>query len=329
VRTLTLARFLGFTEMHVFGMDGCEGKTGKHAAAHPNQRKEFFVLEYPAGSGIDYRTTPAMLEAAKNTWHELDMMPDVKATFYGEGLVQEMAKNYQRKKLKNPGVIGLAKPDLISPEYRELNRRLHVDNLTYGVGGGKHAPTVLKLAEIIAKSQKFVSILDYGCGKGYLAKALPFPIAEYDPSVPGKEESPRPADLVCCLDVLEHVEPDKLEFVLEDLRRCTLKYAFLVIHTGPSGKVLADGRNTHLIQKGAKWWAKQLSKYFWVNNDSIITKSLPLIHCVLTPKKNENNRISWLGPSGNRSVRSGQALNSEPDNPGSVPDNAAETVGAA
>jgi hypothetical protein len=34
------ARYLGFVEQHVFGMDGCEGATGKHAGAHPSQAKK-------------------------------------------------------------------------------------------------------------------------------------------------------------------------------------------------------------------------------------------------------------------------------------------------
>jgi cyclopropane fatty-acyl-phospholipid synthase-like methyltransferase len=128
------------------------------------------------------------------------------------------------------------------------------------VGGGKHADTVLKLAAAIGTT----SILDYGCGKGYLAKAIPFPIWEYDPAVPGKEECPRPADLVVSTDVLEHIEPDRLAYVLDDLRRVTRKVAYLVIHTGPAQKTLADGRNAHLIQQGAKWWTKRLSKFFKV-----------------------------------------------------------------
>jgi hypothetical protein len=39
---------------------------------------------------------------------------------------------------------------------------------------------------------------------------------EYYPFDPAFEEygEPRAADLVCCIDVLEHIEPEKLESVL-------------------------------------------------------------------------------------------------------------------
>lgn len=273
LRALTLARFFGFTSLHVFGMDGSDGATGPHAAAHPNQDKNRQPCEY---DGVTYYTTAAFLEAARQTWHELDQMPDVQATFYGEGLVQAMAKNYRPAPVKE-AAIAYNRPELISSSYCTLNRQLHQENLFYGVGGGKHADTVIKLAE----SMHTTSVLDYGCGKGYLARAIPFPIWEYDPAVPGKEESPRPADLVVCTDVLEHIEPDKLIFVLDDLRRVTRKVGYFVIHTGASTKSLPDGRNTHLIQQPRPWWGQVLSEFFQVAK---VIEAPPLLHVVVGPK---------------------------------------------
>lgn len=276
LRAMTMARFFGFTDLHIFGMDGCEGASGKHAAEHPNQPKDHSLLEY---NGVQYKTTVSLMTCAKQTFHELNQLKDCNATFYGEGLVQAMAKDYVPKHVPGSIFIGISKPETISVEYCELNRKLHKDNLAYGVGGGKHADTVLKLA----KSLETNSILDYGSGKGYLAKAIPFPIWEYDPAVPGKDESPRPADLVVCTDVLEHIEPDKLLFVLDDLRRCTKKLGYFVIHTGPSSKTLADGRNSHLIQQNKDWWAMKLKKFFILAKKSIIENG-PLLHCIVSPQ---------------------------------------------
>jgi len=261
LRAMTIARFFGFTDQHIFGMDGNQGKTGKHAAAHPSQAKDYAITEYPPGSGIEYQTTSGFLEAARGTFHELDQMPDVKATFHGEGLVQAMAKAYVPNPIgEGKAMIGYVKPALISAAYCEMNRKLHHDNLAFGVGGGKHLKQVLALAEAI----KTTSILDYGCGKGYLAKEIPFPIWEYDPAVPGKSDSPRPADLVVCTDVLEHIEPDRLPYVLQDLRRCMKQIGYFTIHTGPAQKTLPDGRNTHLIQRGEDWWRKRLVQFFQI-----------------------------------------------------------------
>lgn len=280
LRAMTIAGFLGFRDLHVFGIDGCARGSTKHAAAHPNAPKKFDTVEY---NGVTYETTAGMLQSARQVWHELDQMPSVHATFYGEGLVQEMAKDYKPKSTKVPknfaNVVGFAKPELISSEYRELNARLHRDNLAYGVGGEKHAPTVLKLVASLGTR----SVLDYGCGKGLLAKNMPFPIWEYDPAVPGKEESPRPADLVICTDVLEHIEPDKLNYVLDDLRRVTRTLGYFVIHTKAAMKTLPDGRNTHLIQRGKRWWKARLAKFFMVGK-ILEVKGGAELHVVVVPK---------------------------------------------
>lgn len=276
LRAMTIARFLGYTNQHVFGMDGSFPSEGsRHAAEHPNRPPINFITEY---KGNTYFTTPSFLTCAQQTFHELDMMKDVDAKFYGEGLVQEMAKDYVRKPVEH-NLIAFNVPEVISAEYTELNRKLHKENLAYGVGGGKHADTVIKLAD----SLKTKSILDYGCGKSYLSKAIPFPIWEYDPAVQGKETAPRPADLVVCTDVLEHIEPDKLSAVLEDLKRVTKKLGYFVIHTGSSTKSLSDGRNAHLIQKDKQWWRPKLEKYFTLIDKSIVEKS-PLLYVIVAPK---------------------------------------------
>lgn len=299
LRAIAIARFMGFRFMDIFGMDGCEGPSGKHAGEHPNQAKKSLPTVY---KGKTYYTTPGFLEAARQTTHELDMLPDVQATFHGEGLVQAMMADYVRKAdTPQEALIAFNKPELISDEYRKLNAQLHQENLAYGVGAGKHAPTVKKLLQTI-KGQDGLppSVLDYGCGKSFLQKALPFPIYEYDPAIPGKEQSPRPSDLVCCLDVLEHIEPDKLGFVLADLRRCVKQIGYFVINTQPASKTLPDGRNTHLIQQGLAWWQERLSKFFQIGK---VFETGPELHVIVgplaKPKAPSGDTIKVTAPSVN------------------------------
>lgn len=274
LRALVLARFLGFREQHVFGMDGNVREGDQtHAADHPNKPPYFFRCEY---GGRTWFTTPGYLEAARNTPYELDQMPDVNVTFYGDGLVQTLMREHVKQKAACP-IIAQKKPELISSEYRELNAQLHRDNLAYGVGGGKRAKVVLELA----KSLETTSILDFGCGKGYLAKEIPFPIWEYDPAIPGKDESPRAADLVVCTDVLEHVEPDKIVHVIDELARVTIKCGYFVIHTGPAVKKYANGQNTHLLQQDKQWWKIKLEQRFQIAK---IFEKGPELHFVVGPK---------------------------------------------
>lgn len=140
--------------------------------------------------------------------------------------------------------------DLISPEYRKLNRQMH-EARPFGGSGHRWAH------RIIALRIPGESILDYGCGMGTLKDVIP-DIQEYDPAVPGKDKPPKPADLVACTDVLEHVEPECLSVVLKHIREMTLRMAFVVIATRPSRKLLPDGSQPHRIIKPPKWWVMRL-----------------------------------------------------------------------
>lgn len=147
----------------------------------------------------------------------------------------------------------------ITEEYRKLNERFHREREDYGISGAQHAKTVAEIAMMIQAD----TILDYGCGKQTLARALPqFVVKGYDPAVPGMDAPPEPADLVVCTDVLEHVEPECLEDVLKDLHALTEKVLYLSISTRPAKKTLPDGRNAHINLMHYRDWLAKLLKYF-------------------------------------------------------------------
>ncbi len=128
-----------------------------------------------------------------------------------------------------------------------------------------------------------------------LAKELDFPIWEYDPAIPHKDTPPRPADFVVCIDVLEHIEPDYLDTVLEDLARCTLGVGYLVICTTKSIKTLPDGRNTHLIVQDEVWWRDKISQYFAIAPKGIIKGNAGTrLHIIVSPKANKKAGINKL-----------------------------------
>lgn len=110
-------------------------------------------------------------------------------------------------------------------------------------------------------------LLDYGCGhnlslKNNLNPTRSFRYQAYDPGVPEYSGDPIQAEMVTCIDVLEHIEPDCLEDVLDHLEALTEKVLFATVHTGPAGKKLPDGRNAHLIQKPSEWWLPKLTDRF-------------------------------------------------------------------
>lgn len=152
--------------------------------------------------------------------------------------------------------------DTISEDYLRLQTELH-RNPNYGVASLSFAPIVAN----VIKELRARTVADYGAGKQNLLVGLKkagvnleayYP---YDPVFPDYGP-PKSADLVCCIDVLEHIEPAKLDNVLEELARITTRFGFYSIHMGPAAKVLADGRNAHLIQQPASWWLPRLSQHF-------------------------------------------------------------------
>ena len=150
----------------------------------------------------------------------------------------------------------------ISDDYRNAQKQLH-ENPNYGVASLQYAPIVKEVIQQIGAT----SISDYGAGKCRLRMKLKelglrkFRYFPFDPAFPEYGE-PKEAELVCCIDVLEHVEPFYLDAVLIDLRKITTGHGFFTIHTGPAVKTLADGRNAHLIQNPASWWLPKLCDHF-------------------------------------------------------------------
>ena len=154
---------------------------------------------------------------------------------------------------------------VISKKYLDEQIELHQRDEHYGSQSIDHAPNVKKLMNDF----KISDISDYGAGKKNLQSALinsgfkNFDYFPYDPAFP-EYGAPKAANMVACIDVLEHIEIEYLDNVLEDLRKITKKFIYLCIATGPANKKLIDGRNAHLIQEPPRWWLPKLCNLFHI-----------------------------------------------------------------
>ena len=146
---------------------------------------------------------------------------------------------------------------LITNEYQKQQEQLH-ENPNYGVASVQYAPLVSEIVNTLGVTH----LLDYGAGKCRLFQNLKadhaMKLQAYDPGIKQLSSPPVPAEMVACIDVLEHIEPDCLDDVLDDLERLAECLVFLTIHTGPAAKVLSDGRNAHLTQQPLEWWLPKL-----------------------------------------------------------------------
>jgi len=110
-------------------------------------------------------------------------------------------------------------------------------------------------------------LLDYGCGSNVnLAKHLKadhkVTYQAYDPGVKRFSKDPLPAQMVACIDVLEHIEPENLENVLDHLASLVEVILFCTVSTCAAMKILSDGRNAHLIQEPMSFWLPKLWQRF-------------------------------------------------------------------
>lgn len=132
----------------------------------------------------------------------------------------------------------------------------------FGAGGaGQYdARKVMELC----RQYQCTSVLDYGCGKGWLGAQMPrsVDLRLYDPAMPEFAEEPLPADLVLCCDVMEHVEPERVDAVIDHLWTLTRKTIFVSIALELAAKTLPDGRNAHICLQGPLDWFKAFEPWF-------------------------------------------------------------------
>lgn len=154
---------------------------------------------------------------------------------------------------------------LISEEYRRLQRELHGWK---DYGKGVDTDRVVSAIELLSAGRIFpFRILDYGAGsRSHLMThraLLRHQVFEYDPAVERISSCPdEHFEVVVAADVLEHIEPDCLDDVLRHIRGLAVDYVIFAIATRPSGKVMADGRNAHLIVWPPDTWRERLAQHF-------------------------------------------------------------------
>jgi hypothetical protein len=177
---------------------------------------------------------------------------------------------------------------VISEEQRALNKALHAQSNQFG-----NRPDGAGLAGNLTSALKRMhelglcnSVLDYGTGKGKLVERLRSELPDsihingYDPAVEAWENKPSvPADILTCLDVLEHIEMASIDAVLQDIKSLTRHFCYLVIDLQPAVKTLADGRNAHILLAPPEWWVSRLAQIFPCQ------ASFPVMHARGLPQK--------------------------------------------
>lgn len=129
-------------------------------------------------------------------------------------------------------------------------------------------------------------IMDFGCAKGYLVKALRlmgYDATGFDISDYALQHVPEDVvnhcmhvnmlndwtglefDLCIAKDVLEHIPENELSLTLKTIRNCSKKI-FVIVPLGNNGKYVIPSMEydkTHVIREDLNWWSDILLKSGW------------------------------------------------------------------
>lgn len=216
-----------------------------------------------------FLSSPGFAYQAKQLVEWVDRLEgklDVK--IHGDSLSSWLVEQHRAAKAERYARIGKRR---WTEEYRLLQEQMHEDG-NYGVVGAKSFEVVSRmLIGLYAQIRRPVTMIDYGSGPGLLKDALDkalkcADVLNYDPFHPRWREMPEPgmADVVTCMDVMEHVEEECVDNVIDWIADRSRYGAIFKIDLGPAIKNLPDGRNAHITLKSDAWWRQRLSRRFHV-----------------------------------------------------------------
>ena len=128
--------------------------------------------------------------------------------------------------------------------------------------------------KIILKNQ-CNSLLDYGCGKaklyneGFKTNKAIYPnlkdywnikINLYDPCYRKYNKLPtKKVDISICIDVLEHIPIQDINWILREFMTLTKKITFFNIACYPAIALLPNGDNAHINVQKHEWWHEKIN----------------------------------------------------------------------
>jgi hypothetical protein len=263
LRAIPLGNIFGFRTIEFYGLDSGfsqYGPDGKPIFYSYDKTRIENILECKTDDGRIFESTPVFASQARQFIKWKQRFEWIKLIVHGDSLTAHIDKLDEE--------VNKPKHDLLLTDYaRSMNEELHKDiSVGYGQVGHEYAGEVVLLAGQLARKFGDITVLDYGCGNGSLGKIFPNLVGvtfkEYDPCIKEKSARPEPADLVVCTDVLEHIEPECLENVLDDLKRVVKKEMYLSICLTKAQKVYSDGQNCHLSILPEEIWYSKLRKRF-------------------------------------------------------------------
>ena len=174
---------------------------------------------------------------------------------------------------------------LISEEYKKQITEYHNSRPW---GGAVRGNSMMLNKYMMISGAK--TILDYGAGRSDLLKEMnaqypnrQYIINEYEPGRPELAGDPPASDAVVSFDVMEHIEPNKVDNVIKHIyEKCNMWTYHKICLRAATGAFPGTEQNLHLTIKDGPWWLEKFSKYF-IFLETLMNTGY--VHFLAIPKK--------------------------------------------
>jgi hypothetical protein len=263
---LALAATLGYRHLVLVGYDSSFDNGKSHLVPQSqNDGQRTLEVEF---NGKWYKTTPTLAGQVNEffPWNQAlhNTFPDIVVDLAGEGLFYDFVEY-------NTGF-----PPCITTREQELARypAIYAEDPEYRCT----LPRLDGLMEAfleIPEPRETLTYLDISCGRGESldlatrmgfadvrgTETVPALIAARDnvtsAVLPDTGLAPKCADVVCLIEVIEHLVPDDVEPALRELERLARKYVLVSAATFPSWR---NGANLHPSARTEEEWAMLFEK---------------------------------------------------------------------